>query len=756
MSVIRTHDDIPDPGIQDAWIWPEGRGVRWWTPARTEFLDLDAPCPFDGSRAIRELRDRRQRLSLCHGLAEPLAERIADVLRTGHRLCLHLSGSLDAIWQRCPYEWMSFDGQPVFGHLLVERSAPVETTPLPPIPPQRPIVILNLLSADEPIQPTHMVPSGVAQIIDGHAAVDHFLNKADVSALGALIVVAHGTESSAESPLRLPDGGSWALPTQRGLPPLVILMACGNDDGNLVWDACRLLEAGARTVLAPLGRPCPQAAGCFIASFLVPWQAGARVGDILLDLQQAPDSGRGARLMQVIGRADLRRSRNIRLEEYDDEALAAAARNSDADALGVLLDRLTLRCFQSELPLDTAETVLRELLQVGRFDATAEKWLFALLQRQNGQCGLLSQAWVKALEALFAEAYDQRRLDELEQSRRTLERAAVVMPAPVYHYWSKIAYRQGRYTVALQDIARGLSELQPADLCTRAAGLVGHLIGLLVDVNLPDPAAALHQQLEDCLANRGTKESDWERHKLQDRAARIALRQGQPQRAVAFFRKKRQDSIRFGGDGHRELAWLLYASAWCDPVGASPLATEAQTRLAAENMMQQGLGPGNEDPVYLLRAYAAWAWRAGNADACRFLLGFRTLLEERLFTDDPGPPGFIFAFLHLCRRDGIDLPTSLPSWDAIFAAMEHERYFLELAAFSALLGRRAAVANMLQQVQAQRTAEPPLRFPNWLGGGVLTDWAQLTKDRANYEHSVLVHGQAATAEKLVDAGLLPF
>ncbi|QVL49489.1 MAG: hypothetical protein KFB96_02925 [Thiocapsa sp.] len=748
--MIRIDDDI-----QHAWIWPEGRGVCWWTPARTDFLDLATPCPFDGSRTVRELRDRRQRLSLRHGLAEPLAERIADVLRTGHRLCLHLSGSLDAIWQCCPYEWMSFDGQPVFGQLLVERSAPVETTPLPPTHPQRPIVILNLLSADEPIQPTHMVPSGVAQIIDGHAAVDYFLNKADVSALGALIVVAHGTESSAESPLRLPDGCSWALPTQRGLPPLVILMACGNDDGNLVWDAHRLLAAGARTVLAPLGRPCPEAAGRFIAGFLLAWQAGEQVGDILLDLQQASDSGRGARLMQVVGRADLRMSREIRLKEYDDEALAAAARDSDADALGVLINRLTLRCFQSELPLETAENVLRQLLQVGRFDAEAEKWLLGQLERQKEQCWLLSQAWSKALEALFAEAYDQRRLDELEQYRRTLERAAVVMPAPVYHYWSKIAYRQGRYAVALRDVAKGLSELQPADLCTRAAGLVGHLIGLLVDVNLPDPAAALHQQLDDCLANRGTEESDWERHKLQDRAARIALRQGQPQRAVAFFRKKRQDSIRFGGDGHRELAWLLYASAWCDPVDASPLATEAQISLAAANIQQQGLGPGNEDPVYLLRAYAAWAWRTGNADACRFLLGFRTLLAERLFTDDPGPPGFIFAFLHLCLRDGIDLPTSLPSWDTIVAAMEQDRYFLELAAFSALLGRRAAVASMLQRVQAQRSTETPCIFPGWLGGGVLTDWVQLTNERMRYEHAVLGGEQAVAPEQLVSSGLLP-
>ncbi|WP_200246712.1 hypothetical protein [Lamprobacter modestohalophilus] len=743
--------------IEEAWIWPEADGVRWWTPNHTEFLNLTGPFASHSTESVRALRDHRKCSNLRYALAEPLGERLADLLSQGHPLRLHLSEALDVLWQQCPYERMHAGGNPLFGTLLVERYAAKETQPRPPIHPSRSIVVLNLLSADEPIQPTQSLPQGIAQIIDGYTAVRYFLEKADVAELGALVVVSHGTESLTQQPFRLPDGRSWTLPTHRGLPPLVILLACGNDEGNLVWDAPRLLSAGAQTCLAPLGRPCPEAAGRFLAALLPAWQAGEQIGAVLLDLQSAAEttSGRGARLMQLMGRADLRMADTPRLEECDDQTLANASRDHDEEALRVLLNRLTLRCFQADHPLDKAEKALRERLNVGYLDEQAERWLFAQLQRQSDRCWLLSQVWVKALEAHFAEAYDHRQIQRLEQARRTLERAQVDMPAPAYHYWAKLAYRHGRYALSLQDIAKGLSALRPESLCTRAAGLIGHLIGLLVDVNLPDPAAILVQQLEDCLAQRVDEEAQAEQHKLRDRAARIALRQGKPQRAEAIYHIKREESRRLQENGHRELAWLLYIGAWHDPEASLPLAAEVRDLLVNANILQQGFGPGNEDQIYLMRAYAAWAWRAGSQEACDFLFGFVELLHKQFIMGDPGPPGFILAFLHLSRRDGIDLPDSLPSWDTVVVALEKERYFLELTALNALLGRSSEAANMLRRVQAQRTTETPLRFPDWLGDGELKDWSQLIKDRAAFEQSVLPLGQAVTPKQLIDAGLLP-
>jgi hypothetical protein len=745
-------EGLPAVGGRDAWLWPEGQGVRWWTPAGTTRLDLTSPGSWNGPNAIRELRDRRDRLGLRFGLARPLGELIAAELTRGRPLRLHLSRALAPAWHACPYEWFTLDGASVFGSLLAERQAPAETSPLAPVDPRRPIALLNLLARDEPVQPADAVPAGAADIIDGPAAVAHYLDQVDVAGLGALVVVAHGTECDGAHPFRLPDGAAWGLPLDRGLPPLVILLACGTDTGNLVIDACRMLAAGAVTVLAPLGRPCPAGAGRLLAAVLPCWRAGQRVDQALLAAQLEPEAARGACLMQVLGRGDLRMDARARPEELADQDLAAA---DGGTALRTLIDRLTLRCFQTGQELDQAEAMLRDLLRVRWYDETAEKRLFAQLQALGDRPWRLSRAWVRPLEALLAEAYDHSRLPALEQARRALDRGGLAMPAPVYHYWSKIAYRQGRYALALQDVARGLALVRPDALCTRAAGLVGHLVGLLVDVDLPGPAAVLHQQMEDCLAHQADEKSDWERHKLMDRAARIALRLGQAGRAQAIYRLKRQESRRFQGDGTRELAWLLYLGAWTDPQGAAGLAAEAQALLTDESAVRQGLGPGNVDPVYLLRAYAAWAWRACSGDACRLILGLRDRLEHRLFAGDAGPPGFVFAFLHLCRRSGLALPGEWPPWDAIAAALENQRYYLELAAFSALAGDTGRAAALLQRVQSQRTPPDPLTFPDWLGGSVLTDWEGLVAGRAQYEQTVLASGNPLTPEALVSSGLLP-
>jgi hypothetical protein len=743
---------------RDAWIWPEDQGVRWWTPAGSALLDLAAPCPLAGLPTLRALRDWRNRTNLRVGLAQPLGALIAGELAQGRPLWLHLSRALGPAWQACPFEWLTLDNAPLFGALLVERDAPDETQPLYPVDPGRPIAVLNLLARDEPVQPADAVPAGIGenvQIFDGPAEVKFFLNQVDGTGLGALVVVSHGTEADGAHPFRLPDGSPWALPVERGLPPLVILLACGTDEGNLTIDARRLLDAGAVTVLAPLGRPCPEAAGRFLAAFLPRWRAGARVDEALIEAQQSSDADRGACLLQLIGRGDLRMSASALPAEQSDQDLAAAASAGDSDALGTLIDRLTLRCFQTGQELEQAEAMLRDLLRVRWYDETGEQRLLSQFQSLGNRLWLFSQAWVLPLEALFAEAYDHRRLPELEQARRALERTGVEMPAPVFHYWSKTAYRQGRYALSLQDVARGLALVRPENLCTRAVGLVGHLVNLLVDVDLPAPAAVLHQGLEDCLARHADDKSEWERFKLKDRAARIALRLGQPERALTLYRLKRQRSGQYELHGNRELAWLLYIGAWMKPSEATDLAAEVRAILADLPTRGTDIGPGNADLVYLIRAYAAWAWRTQDPEAAQFLLGFHDLLERRLFAGDAGPPGFVFAYLHLCQRAGMTLSRALPSWDIIATAMAARYYYLELAAFAALLGDATDAAGWLRRVQAQRTPVTPLTFPDWLGDGALADWESLVAARAGYERSILTADVGLTPERLVDSGLLP-
>jgi hypothetical protein len=195
-------------GFRDAWIWPDGQGVRWWTPSSSVFLDLIAPAASIGPAALVQFRDHRQGLNLRRGLATPLGDLMASEMAQGGRLRLHLSESLGSDWHDYPYEWLRLNNAPLLGSLLVERHAPALFQPLAPIDPEREIVVLNLLGSDDPIQPVDEIPNGISRVIDGHAAADHFLRQADLEALGALVVVAHGTERVGETPFRLPDGST--------------------------------------------------------------------------------------------------------------------------------------------------------------------------------------------------------------------------------------------------------------------------------------------------------------------------------------------------------------------------------------------------------------------------------------------------------------------------------------------------------------------------------------------------------------------
>ena len=115
----------------------------------------------------------------------------------------------------------------------------------------------------------------------------------------------------------------------------------------------------------------------------------------------------------------------------------------------------------------------------------------------------------------------------------------------------------------------------------------------------------------------------------------------------------------------------------------------------------------------------------------------------------------MFAYLHLCQHAGSASMRDLPPWETIATMLEEQRYFLELAAFQALLGARTEAAALLDRVCMQRTWREPLVFSDWLGDGVLTDWERLVSARAAEERQVLTGDDALTPETLLVSGLLP-
>ncbi len=454
--------------VRDLWLQPAGdHAVHWVTEDGRVPLSLAQPSLLPSPPTLAELRDQGAHWGLDQVLAPELGRLLGATLEQAGRVRLHLDAALPEAWHRCPYEYLRQDGQTLHGRLTVSRYAPPVLVPNPLIDPGREIVVLNHLPRTDPEQPWRRA-LGLAQVI-GPAAVGQFLRQADLPHLAALVVVAHGTEDRDDRPFRAADGRSWTLPTTRGLPPLVILLACGDEEGNLIDLGRQLLSAGARSVIAPLGRPSLTGAGQFLADFLPAWVAGERVDDALGAAASAPAAAGGARRLLLLGAPDLRRQgAEIPHEAWGDDPLVNAVQHEDTRALMILLERITRRHLLAGETLDGAETALRRMLGVTPANEPREQWLLGLLSAvEPGLAGHQTRAWVGSLLALLAEAYAQDLIPRYETLREALSAAGVTLTPRLLHGWSRLYYRRGRYGLSLRDVAQGIQGMArtsgPAD-----------------------------------------------------------------------------------------------------------------------------------------------------------------------------------------------------------------------------------------------------------------------------------------------------
>jgi len=692
-------------------------------------------------------------------LAKPLGEHLAGLLRRFQGLRLCLTQDLADSWHNYPYEWLSLDGEPLQGRLLVARQVPRDAAPARAV--QAPTVVaINLWPVSEKIQPLDALsPRPGLRIIDSAnaAAAEAFLSQTDPATYAVLCVLCHGSEATGAPPFQLPDGCPWRLPTAQGMPPLVILLACGNDAGNLIDYGRELLEVGAQTVLAPLGWPDAAGAKQFLESFLPRWFAGARVDEALLEAQRQSDSERGARCLQLLGRGDLRLSRDPQPPEWPDQRLVAAATAGDSAALVALINRMTLEAFQRDGALDGAVERLRERLEIPYGAESGERRLLAALDACESALWPLARAWVLPLLLALAEAYDYRLLKKYERALWALDTPLPAAPH-VHHYLSKPHYRDGRYGLAAKELAAGFALLNPDTLyATGALGLLGQLLNLLIDLNLPDQGQAIDDLLESCLARNAS--STAERHRLNrlDRVARLAMRQGKPESAIGRFQEKYHEVRDAGEDGLRELSWLLYATAWLGQPEAGAYAETATALLADVDAVSQSVGRGNEDEAYLLRALALWAWRARDASAALRVRNYLEFMMQRLYVQDPGPFGLAIGFLHLYQQDHPFTPLNLPAWETVQGPLATHRYFLELAALGSLLDDAEDTQRWLSRFRTQRLEALPYfeRLPAWLGDGRLAGWSDDVARQTRREAEGLLGGRAPAVETLVRSGLLP-
>lgn len=757
----------PPQPAPTGWFWPEADAVRWWTPHATGLLPAE-PCATTALAADDDILSDPDRLwllttTLTPALARLLSQWLDEQPPRPWRLAL--SADLPPAWQRLPFECLTHRGRGLDTRIQIIRYTPRTADP-PTLPRTPEIVIADVWPEEErvPVAGRRRFTGLLEGVTSGRVlrGVDRINAQwpwLDLSMAAVLCVIGHGSEGSDPQPFRIGPEQYWTLPLTQGLPPVVILVACGDEQGNLLDYGQSLLAAGAQTVLAPLGRLDATAADEFLRAFLRGWEAGHTVSEILWTVRQQPGSDCGAGRMRLLGRGDVHRGPVRQASEYHDSWLVETAALDDA-ALTALLERITWRCFQSAGSLDSATDELYDALSLHYDDSDAEEPLLARLDRVWTALSLLTAHWVTPYLVYLAEVYDHERLSRYEALRLELEaEAAGLPPLPIFHYyWGKLYYRKGNYRKMLEELASGFQLLGQNRLSKAAGvGLLGLLVNGLIDLNLPEPGLRLYDRLDGCLSYASDRLSLLQKTNRLDRRARLALRQGDPQQALMHYQLKQNIDIR---DSDWEQASLLYAAVWANrQEEGRTLATSVRTVLQASVPVLPNLGPGSETLAYLLRAYALWVWRAQDRAGFVWLAEQLATVTDYFSERDPGPLGFALAYLHLAQRTLHDTATVLPAWECAEAALEGAGYWLELAIFSALLKQRSEAERFLQRFHALRRDEalPILaQLPVWLMPGKAVGWAEAVTQRETQEWDLLLETAAVPdVTALVAAGVLP-
>lgn len=692
------------PAIPTLHLWPDDdpQQVRWWSPMATARVPVAAlPAPARAGEPEGET---------C-ALGRLLPEAALQALGDG--ACrLVLDAGLPAAWQAFAWEWTrDARGLPWAGRLLAERCAPPEAAP--PAAHGDGLWLLDLWPRQENVQPfTDLHRCWRIQArkrATAEQVLRHGLNGLPPPA--ALALIAHGSETADGPALRDPDGQPWQPPLPQPAPALVVLAACAGRDGNLIAEGRRWLKSGARSVLVPLGRLDARTCAAFLEALGAGLAAGESPGAILRRLQ--PDSAQqhGAARFVLLGDSG----------DGDDHGPAGA------------LIALTRRAWcPPQKPDSVFEALRRQRGLPGHYaDTDAGRALLDELWPLAARLPPLVRSWVLALCAWLAEHHDHSRLDACQRLRRQcdtdLPEAAVQRAL-----WAKLPYRQGDYARALIELDAALA------LDAQHVGALGLYANCLLDLDLPEAASQVLDRRDDALSRLSDASASLEQHRQLDMRARLYLRCGRLTAAGELFRRKHTAALQHDGRGFRELAWRLYTAAWQaqpDAAGAG-LVAQAQAALAQSS----GTGHGNEDGHYLLRALAAWAWRRNDAG---LIAQTAAALRQRWSEtrSEGGPLGLACGFLYLHDRHAYG-----DDWERARAALETERYFLELAALHGLAGERPAAQHMLNRFRERR--EAALRS---LGDAALV---QACAARDACEQAVLTDA-AADPARLVASGLLP-
>ena len=517
----------------------------------------------------------------------------------------------------------------------------------------------------------------------------------DIARVCDLFVVAHANEYG----LLDSSGMSYTIPQAAILPARVWLLACNKSEAMNSL-ACALLDRGVGAVVSATG-----------------------------DLS-APE------MLEAI-RSWLMRPKGMELETW---LLANRAAGRFYGGIGSLRLWGEILLDGSQSSTWNAATWAIDHGDAGTvplgMDATADEYASAKTAYGAPETWPRTREWMAPCLLWLAESYDHPSIPFFER--------AVGRPSTAHEYGALAiaARRLGHYPLALRNLVQGMRTHTATQIET--AILFGHLANLLIDLDLPKGARAAVSRLEDCvIPDPGVREES-EFRRL-DFLARIAAREGKLQVALDRMQEKQAVAQRNGDDG-RELAGLLYLSAWSNQEGGSAVSTtrgmaqEVVRRLS--DVSSEQVGSGNETTAYLIRALAAYYWASSDENVLFELKRWEPICMEALRREDPGPWGYVIAFLFLAKQ------AKASAFERAMEALERARYLLEQAIFLLLSGRIDEAKRSLSRFQQRRQR-------------TLTEWSvDVSNLPCDLENETLTRSKIEQdclwrADHLVTKGLIP-
>ncbi len=580
---------------------------------------------------------------------------------------LILDSSLPEVWQRFDWEALHISGKALSDFCSVTRLAKSEG---PMNVKCSGLLLVTALAQNDPVQ------SAITQLLSSvRDGISHWGTPKKPERIGQewrterdlaakfsdLIIFAHGGENETDLVLDA-NGSPWlgsSTPMPR-LPARVWLFVCSDKNGNLTPLVKQMLDNGAQQVLYGHGK---LEAHRMVEVFTA-WLEG----------------GRGAMTSSMVGTLcnnTLRLAGSVPMHQPD---LLTLAQDKELERDPVK------RMKTSPLDLDSFKRQLAENRHIAQ------------------HCWPRTQNWLLPYLIYLAEVQQEQsaRL-EFDGLWNALGPDVRKISPATARYLATSAHRDGRYAQQIKYLDQVL------ELCSDQSDLQGFafdaflsMANLLIDMNLPKQNAKFIRKLDGLLDELPAIEVAEQKIKLHDVKARQAIRNGDGARAMDLYAKREvleSHQPTWGPkNAARVQAAALYAAAWTKHLSADKWAQQSLETLS--------LIPIKDRP-YLCRALALYCWRcADGTHRAQAESACLTWLEFEFHTNhckDFGPPAITTAALLLSTLSAAQREQLATEWKVgLREGLEEQRYWFELASWSAFLGDQDTAQDALNRFHEQR------------------------------------------------------